>query len=193
MPSHHICDQYVNNINIPNTNTRQANCNTGKITSVSAVMHKLHLLMHHTMQGMGNVCYKKKNLKNIMAPIICIIGYTYYESTMTRTSSQYWLKFTNTFHQVLWFCTTCHQGLVQYQQWHLSYTGWKPNKNAKQNPISNCNALSYSKWPNQYHLKSLTILSIFIFTIFLFFHKFIFILIIIYTLSFIVFTLTFLL
>jgi hypothetical protein len=42
-------------------------------------------------------------------------------------------------------------------------------------------------------LKSLTILSIFIFTIFLFFHKFILVLIIIYTLSFIVFTLTFLL
>lgn len=41
--------------------------------------------------------------------------------------------------------------------------------------------------------KSLTILSIFIFTIFFFFHKFIFILIIFYTLSFIVFTLTFLL
>jgi len=52
---------------------------------------------------------------------------------------------------------------------------------------------SYTKWPNQYHLKSLTILSIFIFTIFLLFHKFVLILIIIYTLSFIVFTLTFLL
>ena len=32
---------------------------------------------------------KNENLKNIMAPIICIIGYTYYESAMTRTSSQY--------------------------------------------------------------------------------------------------------
>ena len=82
---------------------------------------------------------------------------------------------------------------MHYQHWHLSYTGWKPIKNSKQNPIPNCIALSYSKWPNQYHLKSLTILSIFIFTIFLFFHKIILILIIIYTLSFIVFTLTFLL
>lgn len=52
MPSHSTCiwDQYVNNISIPNTQIPwKANCNTG-ITSVFAAMHKLHLLMYHTVQ-----------------------------------------------------------------------------------------------------------------------------------------------